>query len=125
MQPNLLADTQRVRTTTPSATPTNPVAPEAYETPLPDESVSQATAPPAVSRVSTFTFDKSNDETSKAEPSIVSKARFPSSVVDNKSTKSKSVKEFSVISRSTDRLPQSRVRPVPENNDLETGIEYY
>ena len=101
------------------------LATEPCKAPLPDESVSQATAPPAVSHVSTFTFDQTNTK-NKAEPSVVSNARFPSSVVDHKSVRS--VKEFSVISRSSDRLPQSRVRSQPQpiaESDLETGVEYY
>ena len=95
------------------------------EMPLPDESVSQA-APAAVSRVSTFTFDQTK-KGDTSQPSVVSNARFPSSVVSNQSAKIvRGVKEFSVVSRSNDKLPQSRVRSVPimEHSDLETGVEY-
>jgi len=98
--------------------------------PLPDESVSQASAATAVAAASTFSFDNVKSEFNvqaggnahEMDASRVSK-RFPSQV--SKQSR-QNVKEFSIVSEKfMKQPPQSSIRELHDlhENDLVTGVE--
>ena len=90
--------------------------------PLPDESVSQASAP-TTAAASTFSFDNVKSEAAAYDASRLSE-RFPSQVSkQSKQSRQNTVKEFSIVSQKIKPPPQSTIRE-HEEDDLVTGVEY-